>query len=394
MIISILGRQGKLAIAELESFFGSEKVILARTDFALIDTKKADISLLGGSKKLAQLDYKFSTHSPKIAQDKIFRFYRQKLPKDLGKISLGVSWYSDQKINPKQVQRIGLELKKQLKKHGVSVRLIPNKSTTLSTATVFHNKLGRSDKKIELVVCQNGNDYFVGRTFGVQDINQYTKRDRSRPKRDARVGMLPPKLAQVMINLSRPKPYHSQDNFRLLDPFCGTGVVLQEAHLLGFSVYGTDLELRMIDYTKENLAWLDQNLQPKLEVGDATTHKWQAPIDCLASETYLGYPFKTIQPDKYLRPEKAKIEQLLTDFLRNLSSQISDQTRICIAVPAWLRQDGSYLDLDVIKTINLAKLGYSKVYFKHIKYDDLLYYRQDQIVARRLLVLEKRKNSE
>ena len=30
-------------------------------------------------------------------------------------------------------------------------------------------------------------------------------RDQNRPKRDARVGMLPPKLAQIMINLANPE---------------------------------------------------------------------------------------------------------------------------------------------------------------------------------------------
>ncbi len=392
MIISILGRQDKLAIAELESFFGGDKIKQTTDKFAIVDANSANIDMLGGTKKLAKLDLKFTAHNPKIAHDKIFRFYRNRISKDLGKINLGVSWYND-KVSPRQVQKIGLELKKHLKKHDVGVRLIPNQKSTLSTATVFHNKLSKFDKKIEIIICQTGNHYFIGRTFGVQDINQYTKRDRSRPKRDARVGMLPPKLAQIFINLSRPKPYQESDNFKLLDPFCGTGVVLQEAHLLGFEVYGTDLEERMIDYTEQNLAWLDKNIQPTLEVGDATTHQWQIPIDCIASETYLGYPFKKIQPEKYLKPEKDKIEQLVKDFLTNLLPQIHDQTRICIAVPAWLRENSKYLDLDTIKTINLAKLGYKKVYFKNINFDDLIYYRDQQIVARRILVLEKKKNT-
>jgi hypothetical protein len=36
----------------------------------------------------------------------------------------------------------------------------------------------------------------------VQDIDAYAERDFERPMRDAFVGMLPPKLAQIMLNLA------------------------------------------------------------------------------------------------------------------------------------------------------------------------------------------------
>ncbi len=35
--------------------------------------------------------------------------------------------------------------------------------------------------------------------------------------------------------------------------------MLQEALLMGYEVYGTDLEPRMIDYSQANLGWLDKN---------------------------------------------------------------------------------------------------------------------------------------
>jgi len=108
--------------------------------------------------------------------------------------------------------------------------------------------------------------------------------------------MLPPKLAQIIVNLATgplpddkmssicdipadqiiPQPHLGQT---LLDPFCGTGVLLQEAALMGYNVYGSDLEARMVDYTAQNLAWLEttyrlEPIQPKLEKGDATAHHW------------------------------------------------------------------------------------------------------------------------
>ena len=111
-----------------------------------------------------------------------------------------------------------------------------------------------SETKIEIIIVRaiNG-DFLIAESRGTQNINSYTQRDRERPKRDAFVGMLPPKLAQIMINLSS-----AQSGNYLWDPFCGTGTVLQEATLLSINTYGSDLSDKMVDYTSENMRWLEK----------------------------------------------------------------------------------------------------------------------------------------
>src|SRR6185503_16098722 len=107
----------------------------------------------------------------------------------------------------------------------------------------------------------------LAQTLFVQDIEAYGARDQARPARDARVGMLPPKLAQIILNLSAGplRPAAPQlERLRILDPFCGTGVILQEALLMGYSVLGTDIEPRMADYSKRNLRWLYEKF-PSME---------------------------------------------------------------------------------------------------------------------------------
>jgi tRNA G10 N-methylase Trm11 len=54
----------------------------------------------------------------------------------------------------------------------------------------------------------------------VQNIDEYSKRDYSKD-RDMQIGMLPPKLSQMMINLSGGKTIY--------DPFVGLGTVLIES---------------------------------------------------------------------------------------------------------------------------------------------------------------------
>ena len=383
MLIAILGRQAELSIAELESYFGADKLRLIGKDFALIDAETAEINHFGGCLKLAQMDLELKTTDFKTIKSRLVQFYAKTIPQDLGKITLGVSYYSS-RIKPRQAQELGLALKSSF---AGSIRLVPNQTSALSTAVSHHNKLGLSSKKLELIIVEQAGRTYIGRSLGAQNITAYVNRDRKRPKRDARVGMLPPKLAQILINLSRPAPFAPNQRFKLLDPFCGTGVVLQEAHLLGFRVVGSDLEPRMIDYTKQNLAWLDRDLNPELLVGDATEAQWPDDIDCVASETYLGYPFKSIQPDATIDAEAEAISQLQTRFLANLHQQLPTGARVCLALPAWLRRDGSYRDLELIKPIYLKRLGFELIKLQHVNERSLLYHRDDQIVARRIVIL-------
>src|SRR6185503_11866116 len=135
----------------------------------------------------------------------------------------------------------------------------------------------------------------LAQTLFVQDIEAYGARDQARPARDARVGMLPPKLAQIMLNLSAGPLRASTDDLtrlRVLDPCCGTGVILQEALLMGYSVMGTDIEPRMTEYSKRNLKWLFEKYpsldgQVDIETADATSYQWPG-FSTIASEVFLG----------------------------------------------------------------------------------------------------------
>ena len=118
------------------------------------------------------------------------------------KITLGISVYG-LRVAPRDIQRAGLELKKVLKAQDTSLRLVPNSSIELNTATSHHNKLGLSANKVELLVVQGGDgSIIVAESTGAQNITALAARDQGRPKRDAFVGMLPPKLAQIIINLA------------------------------------------------------------------------------------------------------------------------------------------------------------------------------------------------
>ncbi len=391
MYIAILGRQPVLGIAELEKVFGKDKIEPISPESALVDTETLEIQRLGGVMKAGKIIVTLKKADWSQMNQKIIQYYIRKLSSMDGKITFGISAYN-LKISGYEVQKTGIILKRKLKQNGVSLRLIPNTESALSTATSHHNKLGLSENKIELIIVRADNGMiYAAESTGSQNITAYANRDQQRPKRDSYVGMLPPKLAQIMVNLAVGGLSFKKPPI-VLDPFCGTGVILQEALLMGYLACGTDLSEKMSDYSRQNLEWLEKKYPNipdwRVSVGDATETKWNKPIDAIVSETYLGQPFSAPPSKEKLIEVKNNCNHIIGVFLKNLSSQIISGTPVCIAVPAWRDISGDFTHLPLISKI--GDYGYEYYEFKNIKRNELIYYRPDQIVARELLVLIKK----
>ena len=409
MIIAILGRQPALGIAELEKVFGGRAVTPLSAQTVRIESESFDIQRFGGVPKAGKIVIELPRCDWHQISQRMIQHYANKWSSFDGKITLGISAYGIT-VTAREVQKTGIILKQKLKKHNVSVRLVPNLNPALNSATSHHNKLGLSPNKVEIIIIgSDDGKIIIAESMGSQNITAYARRDQERPKRDAFVGMLPPKLAQIMINLACGQLANGRwrmeggenaianshipnsNSQTILDPFCGTGVILQEALLMGYSVYGTDLSEKMIDYSHHNLDWLANGYRTKfdfrLNKGDAMITKWHPPINAVIGETYLGQPFSAPPSTAKLAEAMKNCDHIITEFLINLRPQIESGTPICIAVPAWRDKDGHFTHLPLVATI--ARYGYKPHEFTNISQNDLLYYRENQVVARELLVLTK-----
>jgi tRNA G10 N-methylase Trm11 len=387
MYITILGRQPELGIAELERIFDGKAISITSPQTASVKTDHFDVQSFGGVPKAGKIIEEIAASNWRQASQKIVQLFYEKWSTFDGKITVGISAY-DLDVSSREVQQLGIILKQKLRKTGVSMRLVPNTEPALNTAVSHHNKLGLSPNKVEILIVGGNGKIIVAESTGAQNITAYANRDQKRPRRDAFVGMLPPKLAQIMINLAG---ISDAKNHVLLDPFCGTGTVLQEALLMGYTAYGTDLSEKMVSYTHDNLNWLGEEYHKtfdfKVSAVDATTAKWQGPIDAVVSETYLGQPFSAPPSPAKLEEVVKNCNHIITDFLRNLHSQIQPGTPVCIAVPAWRDSRGDFTHLPFIDIV--AQFGYRPYEFHHVSKNDMLYYRENQVVARELLVLTR-----
>jgi tRNA G10 N-methylase Trm11 len=389
----VLGRQPKIGLAELESLYGPDRLTAVGSSLASIDDspEKVNFIRLGGTIKLCRILAEFKTDQSPLESRLRQYIVEELLALHYAKVNFGLSTHENTSLGSNQLKRLGLSIKQELKnKYAQPSRLIISQSNTLNAAQIIHNGLAGS-KGYEFVVAETNSSTIIAATVQVQDIDSYSLRDYGRPRRDMRIGMLPPKLAQIIINLSVGN--NEKRNLILLDPFCGTGVILQEGILAGFGVYGSDLNPQMIEYTSDNLKWLIEKYgltssKVKVELADATSHQWNGSFDALASEVYLGRAYSSPPSPGNLSNNISDTNTIIEKFLINLSPQLPSGFRCCLALPAWIGSNDKLHRLPLLD--HLEKLGYNRLSFEHVKDEELIYYRPAQFVGRELLVIVKR----
>jgi len=313
-----LGNNPTLSIAELSAVLRFQNMILTK-NILIADTDEIDavelIKRFGGTIKIGTVLEEVSDRN-KLLQS-ILKIIT---PATEGKYKFGLSYYGDKKFNDKP---IGMEIKKFLKEQGISCRWVISKEKVLSSVVVEQNKLtGKGD---EIVLIEHGKNIFLGKTLAVQPFKELSFRDYGRPGRDDESGMLPPKLAQIMINLTKTRD--SIKNITLLDPFCGSGTVLTEAILVGYqNLIGSDLSAKAIADTKTNIEWVKDtyrfNIPPYELVNESATtisKKIKAnSIDAIVTEPFLGPQRGHLDIKKISRELETLYNQALNEFKKIL----------------------------------------------------------------------------
>ena len=230
-------------------------------------------------------------------------------------------------------------------------------------------------------------DYF-GKIIQTCDYDQLEKRDMEKPVRRGELA-ISPKLSKIMINLSLIK-----EKGTLLDPFCGIGVILQEALLQDLKVVGIDIDKKAIKGANENLAWGNfSNTKYQLIHKDSKKAKINK-VNVLVAEPDLGETLKIIEDGKnkiiirrtysYRKAKERmkKFEDLIIDVLNNLKENILE--RIVFTAPfikCFDKKDGR-VGCEIEYILNKTRL-------KLIKGFPINDFRQDQITGRQIFVLER-----
>jgi tRNA G10 N-methylase Trm11 len=386
----VLGNNPALSLAELSAVLPcqdgaliSNEVFIWETGNEIVPEKL--IKVLGGIIKIGV----FEKTAPNQANliDPMLAICNKASQKTTGKFNFGISNYGQ---HPLPVESIGLTLKKKLREHEISSRLVTSQGKTLSSVVVEQNKL--LTKGVEIVLAADGGKILVGRTLAVQDFKNLSKRDFGRPVRDDRSGMLPPKVAQIMLNLAEVKNFGGI----VLDPFCGSGTILQEALLLGFTkVAGTDLSSKAVADTKENIAWL----KDKYGLEGVKTDIFIKNVIKL-SESFKPESVEAIVCEPYLGPQrgwsdmklvKKELEDLYSQALREFSKILKPHGRVVMIWPKFFGDKQINPDYYKFEIKNSLPDDWKKwPGVKVTERNTIVYGRAGQKVFREIVVLEKK----
>lgn len=420
LYVAFLGHQPHVSLAELSST-GEGFTIKNLIDphialFETVSPFSTHINTLGGIILLGELstlpphwssvkiaDAETSALLPQateLLKNEIPSLLGKLLPlKKRGKVTFSIRTHGLSKPLVKELYRL---CKTYLKDHNRPSRYIGNEHKPAPPVALHTQGIIDPKKGGELLVLFDGSSLWVGKTFAAHHPGAYAERDIKKPVRDVTTGLLPPKLAQVMLNfgewLVKQKVGNEKRNrLTIYDPFSGSGVIPMEALLRGWEVLASDISQRAVNATEKNIDWLRKT--KKIFKKDVLSSVWKhdatkklnlkEPPDVIVTETSLGDPLLRRPSHTQGETLRRQNERLQAAFLTNIASSLPGIPIVC-TWPVWYTKGGIVALEKIWDTVTL--LGFRAVLPPHLPSSahnrpSLLYRRPDQFVGREIVLL-------
>lgn len=381
MFAFLLWREFKLSIAEIFAIYPKSKLVAYDKEVLIIEwvskeelLEKAD--RLWGTIKIVEIKKDSIVSDGKNYEWK-FRYAIN---------SYWAKWKNKKLLN---------DTKALLKKNWVSSRFVNNDFKNLISAQIIGEKLVQKESDYNYFFLENSVYFWA--SIWVQDINAYSKRDYSKD-RDMQIGMLPPKLSQMMINIWNPEN-------SIFDPFLGLWTILIEASLMWLEyLYWSDLNDRMVEvweknlknFVKENHLDVKEIWIEKLNAKFIDESKFLEKSSLIVTEWYLWEVMtkKNISMDR-INKQRQSLKELYIRFFENLSKS-KFEWNIVICFPFWeIATKYFYLE-DVYEIVNKYCIieSFFPKDFENLstKIWSLLYKRENQLVGREIFKLKIKKS--
>ncbi len=365
--IFIFGRDPELSALELKSYLESRKIKHELVDYSKVAAlvKLPDIDFhsmikdLGGITKIARV-------FEELDDERLFDIKGNKL-------NYGISVYDDTDI-----EDFRAELKERFREEKIKANLKNpgHEDDFLGPSEVIKHKL--IENGFEIVVYNGA----YARTIAAFNPYDYESRDKARPVQRP-LQMVSIRLAKILINLSGAKP-----GMRLFDPFCGIGVVLQEAMLMGINSIGVDLDRDAVAASIKNTDWTRNAFQCtatcKVVHGDST-RQLNVSADAVATEPFMGPLLRKIPMENEALKIASQLKPMYDSLLKSLKHSVKG--RIAIVTPRFRLYSGKRIGVDFEKLIQ--DNGYRKCeILPDIKFP-ITYLGQRAIIEREIWIIEK-----
>ncbi len=416
----ILGRDPALSVAEIISVLNrlsvkhslkyfSQEALIVETETDL--SKMSLMNVLGGTVKFGKVISEVGLdESEKKFEEVISAKSLRKnfLPEYPGKLHTGISIYDagGEKLLlsslTDQLKDLNVVVKKNLQADGLKIGFVQIKDRYLSSVSVEKNELLK--KGAEIVFLVSKDKILIGKTLEVQKFAEFTFRDMARPEKDKRSGIMPPKLARMMINLSETASVGV-----LLDPFCGSGTILQEAVTMGYrQIHGTDISQKAVSDSQKNIHWLLGHIHNaerssyNIKIGEADARRLSEKfsrnsVDAIVTEPYLGPAF--FEKPKFLTVNRLlpELGSLYLAAFGSFGKILQKDGKVVIIFPAF-NVEGKWQFMDILPQIQRngfiqKDLLSSVVQTAYPAYQkdrrSVVYGGKEQFVRREILVFQK-----
>ncbi len=398
-----LGREWKLSLAELFALFGEKSYHSHSETIAIFSIPLEEKQIIAQFRNIWG-----SIRVMKVMRESDLKRFPtdviEIIGKPEGKYHFALWVYGE---NFEQ-SHVWLRIKKTLSEKWISARLINNENKNINAAAWKNEKLGKSQSEFNLIKIE-GNAYLTI-TLACQDIDAYAKRDTEK-SRDMVVGMMPPKLCQMMINIASENGMSG-----IYDPFCGLGTFLIEGANMGYKkLSGSDILPRMVDATKSSLenfireesVWQDRirkvggtpakdfrDLDTRVFEQDAEhieniTHPESLDHTNIVSEGYLGdiMSSRDISLDR-IKGERKKLSKIYEGYFLGLKKK-KFRGNIVMSFPFWsINEEFTYFS-EIYEIIEKSGFMITPLLPSHMKLNtmkwSLLYRRSSQTVGREIL---------
>lgn len=397
------GRQNEFTVAELLSLYPDIELLEQDTEHLLCKT-----SAILNQKSINKMGSVIKIYSiiESISDLNNFDDILESIEPTVGTFALYLA--PKQKFSNDQYKVFLKKLKKHYQAHKSAltgkIRYLNHGSQNVKTAYLLSEGFLK-DKISEWGIIELNSQYHLVKTVAIQDINAYSKRDYEKPARDMRRGMFPPKLAQMLINLSTPQ--YSPEPTTIFDPFCGEGIIGMEASLMGLPNINSDVDPKAVADTKKNIDWLKQNFSTKdvssqvfvlnaINLANSSIPK--KTIVNIVTEGYLG-PILSKPINNYQsHPAIKQIETLYRDFLKSAKKALTAKSKVVFCLPVFRSSEHKLVFCKNVVE-NLEQLGYikqafwpkelqSKLKLQNSGRETLVYMRPNQIVGREIIVAQ------
>ncbi len=303
-------------------------------------------------------------------------------------------------ISPHRIREFYKNCKQGLKKKGIPCRYVGSEREPAKPIQLHDEGMLDPKKGCELVILHDKERIWIGRTVAAQNVKTYTLRDIEKPVRDTKVGLLPPKLAQILLNFGQsligPKKHPT-----VFDPFCGTGVIPMEAMISGWHVLASDNADKAVSGTEKNIEWVRKVFKIFKKDIESTVWKQDAtkPFvlkekpDVIVTEGTLGPALKSRATVKDAEAYCKKAEELTAAFLNNCAKTLPG-VPVVMTLPVWYAQKKM---IHLTKVWQVAEeLGFRPSLPPHADPShperfSLMYRRNDQFVGREIILLKPKK---